>query len=59
MEETFYRQLFLRRYARLLEKAEQTFGLSRDTMEILRRQILSLDWVDPAIARIHTRPSRA
>ncbi len=48
----FYRQLFLRRYALLLEKAEHSFPISKDAMIALRRHILSLDWVDPAIQRL-------
>lgn len=48
----FYRQLFLRRYGLLLEKAEHSFAISKDVMISLRRHILSLDWVDPAILRL-------
>jgi hypothetical protein len=45
----FYRQLFLRRYALLLEKAEHTFRLPADVVCRLRSHILSLDWVDGGI----------
>ncbi len=55
MEERFYRQLFLKRYALLLEKAERIYGIPKDTMVLLKRQVLSLDWVDPGIANLHTK----
>jgi hypothetical protein len=45
----FYRQLFLRRYALLLEKAEHTFHLPADVAQRLRSHILCLDWVDGGI----------
>lgn len=50
MEERFYRQLFLKRYALLLEKAERTYSIPKETMDALKRKVLSLDWVDPGVA---------
>ncbi len=50
--ERFYRQLFLRRYALLLEKAEQVFRLSPDTMAELRKKILNLDWIDSGLEKL-------
>jgi hypothetical protein len=55
MEERFYRQLFLKRYALLLEKAERIYHIPKDTMDILKREILSLDWVDPGVAIIQCK----
>ena len=52
MDERFYRQLFLKRYALLLEKAEHTFRIPKETMEILRSQILTLDWVDTGVRKL-------
>jgi hypothetical protein len=57
MEERFYRQLFLKRYALLLEKAERIYGIPKETMDILKRQVLSLDWVDPGVALLQTNAS--
>lgn len=55
LEQRFYRQLFLRRYALLLEKAEHTYKLPTDTMMQLRRSILSLDWADTGIEKLEKR----
>jgi hypothetical protein len=55
MEERFYRQLFLKRYALLLEKAERIYDVPKDTMSVLKRQVLSLDWVDPGVALLQTK----
>jgi hypothetical protein len=55
MEERFYRQLFLKRYALLLEKAERTYHIPKDTMDLLKRQVLSLDWVDPGVAILQSK----
>jgi hypothetical protein len=54
-ERRLYRQLFLRRYALLLQKVEQSFPHSKDFMESLRRHILSLDWVDTGIHSLAMR----
>jgi hypothetical protein len=54
-EHRFYRQLFLRRYALLLEKAEHTFRIPPETMGILRSHILSLDWVDTGVEKLEAR----
>ena len=54
-ESRFYRQLFLRRYALLLEKAEQTFHIPKETMDPLRRKLLSLDWVDEGVEKLGRR----
>ncbi len=51
-ERRFYRQLFLRRYALLLEKAEHTFRVSPETMRELRASILCLDWVDRGVEKL-------
>ncbi len=53
----FYRQLFLRRYAMLLTKAEHTYSIPHETMEKLRRQILTLDWVDVGVQKIASLPT--
>lgn len=58
MEESaqrFYRQLFLRRYALLLEKAEHTFRLSPETMMDLRKKVLTLDWIDTGLEKLELR----
>ena len=52
MDERFYRQLFLRRYALLLEKAEHTFKIPKETMDLLRSRILTLDWVDVGVRKL-------
>lgn len=41
------------RYARLLQKAEQTYKLSPAVMELLREEILSLDWIDQGVEPIN------
>lgn len=51
-ERRFYRQLFLRRYALLLEKAEHTFRIPPEVMQDLRRRILTLDWVDRGVEKL-------
>lgn len=51
-ERRFYRQLFLRRYALLLEKAEHTFHVSPETMRELRARILCLGWVDHGVEKL-------
>ena len=58
MEERFYRQLFLKRYALLLEKAERIYHIPKDTMDILKREVLSLDWVDPGVHILHEHMSK-
>lgn len=55
MESTFYRQLFLRRYALLLQKIEQTYSVDTDTQQRMRERILCLEWVDRGIARLPTK----
>ncbi len=55
LEQRFYRQLFLRRYALLLEKAEHTYKLPPETMDLLRRRILCLDWADAGIEKLGKR----
>ncbi len=55
LEHRFYRQLFLRRYALLLEKAEHTFRIPPETMRILKSHILSLAWVDEGVEKLETR----
>ncbi len=42
------------RYARLLQKAEQTYKLSPAVMDRLREEILSLDWIDRGVDAIST-----
>jgi hypothetical protein len=48
----FYRLLFMKRYAALLEKAEKTYKIDSDKMEYLRKKILNLDWMECAIQQI-------
>ena len=55
LENRFYRQLFLRRYALLLEKAEHTFRIPPETMRLLRSHILSLAWVDAGVEKLEAR----
>jgi hypothetical protein len=55
LEQRLYRQLFLRRYALLLEKVEHTYKLPPETMDLLRRRILSLDWADAGIEKLGKR----
>lgn len=52
-QQGFYRKLFMIRYARLLQKAEQTYKLSPAVMELLREEILSLDWIDQGVEPIN------
>ncbi len=54
--QAFYRKLFLIRYTRLLQKAEQTYKLPAAVMELLREEILSLEWIDKGVAHL-TAPS--
>lgn len=51
-QQAFYRKLFLLRYARLLQKAEQTYKLPPAVMELLRDEIMSLAWIDQGTLRI-------
>jgi hypothetical protein len=50
-QQAFLRKLFLIRYSRLLQKAEKTYALSPAVMEVLRDQILQLDWIDVGVSR--------
>jgi hypothetical protein len=52
-QQAFYRKLFMIRYARLLQKAEQTYKLSPAVMDRLREEILSLDWIDRGVDTIN------
>jgi hypothetical protein len=52
-QQAFYRKLFMIRYARLLQKAEQTYKLSPAVMDRLREEILSLDWIDRGVDSIN------
>ena len=49
-QQAFLRKLFLIRYSRLLQKAEKTYGLSPAVMEVLRDQILNLEWIDVGLS---------
>lgn len=51
-ELTFYRQLFLKRYAALLQKAEKAYKIDADKMQKLREIILNLDWIEDPIRRL-------
>lgn len=51
-ERTFYRKLFLKRYAMLLKKVEQVYTPSEDQLQTLQAKFLSLDWIDSAIDAI-------
>jgi hypothetical protein len=54
-EQSFYRQLFLRRYALLLRKIEQTYPTVGGDPELaarLRNMILNLTWVDRGVDRL-------
>lgn len=55
-ERRFYRQLFLRRYALLLEKAEYTFHIPPEIAHDIRRRILTLDWVDRGVEKLMSGP---
>jgi hypothetical protein len=59
LEQRLYRQLFLRRYALLLEKVEHTYKLSPETMDLLRRRILCLDWADAGIEKLEKRLAKS
>ena len=50
-QQAFLRKLFLIRYSRLLQKAEKTYGLSSAVMEILREQVMNLEWIDVGVSR--------
>lgn len=63
-EHSFFRRLFLRRYALLLQKVEQTYPHIAGNSELyarLRTHILNLTWIDAGVDRlyhyIHTRSS--
>jgi hypothetical protein len=50
---TFYRQLFLKRYALLLQKVEDTYpSIHPLKKKQLQEKILCLSWVDPAIDKL-------
>jgi hypothetical protein len=51
-EQTFYRKLFFRRYALLLQKVERTYGLSAEAVAAIRNQITNLDWVDVGVEKL-------
>lgn len=54
-ERSFFRQLFLRRYALLLQKVEQTYPTVSNNPELqtrLRERILNLTWVDVGVDRM-------
>jgi hypothetical protein len=51
-EQTFYRKLFLRRYALLLEKVERTYKLDAETVAAIRKKIVCLDWVDVGVEKL-------
>ena len=57
-QRAFYRKLFMLRYARLLQKAEQTYKLPAAVMELLREEILSLDWIDQGVSHIRSTQCR-
>lgn len=52
MDETFYRQLFFKRYSLLLEKVENTYKVDEKTMDRIRSKILTLTWIDPGIEKL-------
>ena len=54
-EQAFVRRLFLCRYARLLQKVEQTYPAVSADPELqarLRERILNLTWVDVGVERL-------
>ena len=51
-EQTFYRQLFIKRYMRLIEKTEKEYSLKKEEVEYLKNRILNLEWIDVAVNRI-------
>lgn len=54
-ERSFFRQVFLRRYALLLQKVEQTYssvGVDPELQKKLRERILNLTWVDVGVDRL-------
>ena len=51
-EQTFYRKLFLRRYALLLQKVEKTYSINPEIMTSLRKNILALDWIDVGVEKL-------
>jgi hypothetical protein len=51
-DETFYRKLFLRRYALLLEKVERVYAPSDETKKAMKDTVLSLDWIDVGVQNL-------
>jgi hypothetical protein len=51
-EQTFYRQLLMKRYIRLIEKTEKVYSLSKEDVEMLKNRMLNLDWIDVAVNRL-------
>jgi hypothetical protein len=51
-EQTLYRQLFLKRYLKLIEKTEKVYSLSKDDVDYLKTRMLNLDWIDVAVNRV-------
>lgn len=54
-EKTFYRKLFLRRYALLINKVESTYKLDPDVKKRLTDRLMCLDWVDVGVERLQSR----
>jgi hypothetical protein len=57
-ERTFYRKLFLRRYALLLQKVEQTYSITPESLQRLRSAVLSVDWAESRIDALLKRLTR-
>ncbi len=51
-ELSFYRRLFLKRYALLIKRTEELYKLSPEKVQQLQEKILTIDWIDGAIDRL-------
>jgi hypothetical protein len=52
LECTFYRRLFLKRYAMLIEKAAKQYAMTPEDVQHLKQRILCLDWVDAGVQKL-------
>ncbi len=57
-ELTFYRRLFLKRYALLVKRTEELYKLSPERVQQLQEKVLTIDWIDGAIERLPSTSSK-